>query len=233
MKFAKELVFQYVFDYGDGKKKAFTIRLDGHTLNYLPDHEVRPTEWARLENHQCENCPLDKIKHPFCPIAQNIVQILDSFDEDYSYEELMITVKTPARDYCARTSLQRGLSAMLGIYMVSSGCPIMANLKPMVRYHLPFATVEETVYRAASTYLLGQYFKYKRGDTPDWDLQELVRIYEEVQKVNVAMAARLRSSHAKDANINALIVLDVFAKELPQNIEHSLENLSYLFEDQF
>lgn len=233
MKFNKELVFNYAFDYGDGRVKRFTIRLDGQTLNYLPDQEVRVTEWARLDNHQCPNCPLRKEQHPFCPIAQNIVQVLDSFENDYSYEEITVTVETPIRSYVAKTSLQRGLSAMMGIYMVSSGCPIMARLKPMVRYHLPFATIEETVYRSASTYLLGQYFKMKKGLQPDWELKELIRIYQNVQQVNAAMADRLRSSQAKDANINALIVLDVFAKELPQNIERSLENLSYLFEDQF
>ena len=33
----------------------------------------------------------------------------------------------------------------------------MESLKPMVRFHLPFATVEETVFRSVSTYLLSQY----------------------------------------------------------------------------
>ena len=95
---------------------------------------------------------------------------------------------------------------------------------------LPFATVEETIFRAASTYLLGQYFRSKKGLPADWTLSSLTQVYEEVQKVNMAMAERLRSIPAKDANINALIVLDVFAKEMPMNIEMSLKPLEYLFE---
>ena len=37
--------------------------------------------------------------------------------------------------------------------MALSGCPVLEQLKPMARFHLPFASVEETIYRAASMYL--------------------------------------------------------------------------------
>ncbi len=43
------------------------------------------------------------------------------------------------------------------------------------------------------------------------------------------MASRMRSVVDKDANLNALVVLDVFAKELPFSIKKSLEDLEYLF----
>jgi hypothetical protein len=119
---------------------------------------------------------------------------------------------------------------MIGIYMVTSGCPILSNLKPMVRFHLPFASIEETIYRSASTYLLGQYFKMKKGLQPDWNLTGLAEIYKEIQKVNIGMAARIRSISPKDANINAIVELDVFAKELPDNIQEDLKRLAYLFE---
>ena len=53
--------------------------------------------------------------------------------------------------------------SLIGIYMVTSGCPIMDKLRPMARFHLPFASTEETIYRAISTYLLGQYFLEQKG----------------------------------------------------------------------
>ncbi len=229
----KILEFRYMFSFANGEKKLFDIHLDGETLNYIQEQPPSKSDWALLENEQCENCPLKKEEHTYCPIALNVVDIMNMFENDYSFEEADVIVQTSERSYMTHTSLQRGLSSMLGIFMVSSGCPVMGRLKPMVRYHLPFATVEETVFRAASTYLLGQYFKYKKGRQADWNLNGLMDIYHEVQKVNCGMAERLRSIPAKDANINALIVLDVFAKELPQNIERSLEPLSYLFKDQF
>lgn len=229
----KQLYFHYTFSFANGREKSFDIQLDGESLNYFQQKPSLKSDWALLENKQCENCPLKKDEHPYCPIALNIVQILNVFEDDYSYEEADVIVQTAQRSYLTHTSLQRGLSSMLGIFMVSSGCPVMGRLKPMVRFHLPFATVEETVFRAASTYLLSQYFKYKKGQQADWNLDGLTDIYRGVQKVNYGMADRLRSIQAKDANINALIVLDVFAKELPLNIEQSLEPLTYLFQDQF
>ncbi len=231
MKKTDELWFEYTFAFKD-EKIQFRIDLDPDTLNYIHPQPLETSEWAKLENEQCHNCPLKSDKQPYCPIALNLVNILPKFYDIVSYTEVDVTVHTADRSFFTRTTLQRGLGSMLGIYMVTSGCPVMAKLKPMVRFHLPFATVEETVFRAASTYLLGQYFKYKNELPADWSLQGLVQIYEEVQKVNMAMADRLRSIPAKDANINALIVLDVFAKEMPMNIEMSLKPLEYLFKEQ-
>ncbi len=232
MKQVDKIEFDYIFNIPDKEDMYFNIALNPKTLNYLPPAEIQTAAWAELENEKCVNCPLNSETHQFCPIALNLVNILPKFKDIYSYEQTTVTVNTPDRSYSAKTTLQRGLGSMLGIYMVSSGCPIMAKLKPMVRYHLPFASIEETVFRAASTYLLGQYFKHKKGEKADWSLENLSLIYEEVQKVNMAMAERLRSIPAKDANINALIVLDIFAKEMPMNIEISLKPLEYLFDDQ-
>ena len=231
MKRADELWFEYLFSF-DNEDIRFRIDLDPETLNYIHPAPLETADWAKLENEQCPNCPLNKETHAYCPIALNLVNILPKFYDIFSYTEVDVTVKTNDRSFFLRTTLQRGLGSMLGIYMVTSGCPVMAKLKSMVRFHLPFATVEETVFRAASTYLLGQYFNHKKGLPADWTLDGLTRIYEEVQKVNMAMADRLRSIPAKDANINALIVLDVFAKEMPMNIELSLKPLEYLFKEQ-
>jgi hypothetical protein len=107
----------------------------------------------------------------------------------------------------------------------------MRILRPMVRFHLPFATIEETVYRSVSCYLLGQYFKVKKDKKPDWDLKGLAEAYEEIQKVNLGITNRLRSISDEDANANAIIVLDVFAKALSSSIFVDLRELEYLYQD--
>jgi len=225
------LTFDYEFTFQSGRKSRFQIRLNSRTLEYIqPGNRMTP-EWTKLENHQCENCTLNPSEHPFCPIALNLVDILPEFIDIFSYEETDVVVKSEQRTYSARVPVQQGLSSMLGIYMVSSGCPILTHLKPMVRFHLPFASVEETIYRSVSTYLLRQYFRHMRGEEADWNLKDLVQLYTEIQQVNMDMAERLRSIPAKDANINALIVLDIFAREMPSNIEESLEILEYLFKE--
>ena len=118
--------------------------------------------------------------------------------------------------------------------MVASGCPIMEKLKPMVRYHLPFATLRETQYRVISMYLLAQYFKYRRGKKPDWELKDLVTVYNEVQIVNKAFFQRLAHIKIKDATLNALIKLDMFAKHISVLVnKDALDEMECLFKGYF
>ena len=114
------------------------------------------------------------------------------------YPEVDVVVSSEARSYMKRTSLQQGLSALMGIYMVTSGCPVMAKLKPMVRHHLPFATIEETTYRVLSTYLLSQYFIGKRGGEPDWEMKNLLQLYDEIKQVNASVCRRLSSVKSEE-----------------------------------
>jgi hypothetical protein len=99
----------------------------------------------------------------------------------------------------------------------------------MARFHLPLASREETVYRATSMYLLAQYFAYRDGRVPDLDLNGLAEIYRNLQIVNKAMAERLRSASEQDAAVNAIVILDVLAKALPDAILDSLTEVRHLF----
>ena len=46
-------------------------------------------------------------------------------------------------------------------------------MKRMAYFHLPFATIEETVFRSVTTYLLKQYYKHVAGEETDWTLQNI------------------------------------------------------------
>lgn len=225
----KTLKIHYYFIFDNGRKSSFEINLDRKTLAYLPGKNLKPSSWTKLDHFQCRNCPLKKEEHPECPLALNLTEVITEFSSLQSFDNVHVIVETAERNYSKNTTVQTALSAMLGIFMVTSSCPVMLPLRPMVRFHLPFASVEETIYRSVSTYLLGQFFKYKNGDEADWNLNKLTDDYEDIQMVNSGMAQRMRSVVDKDANLNALVVLDVFAKELPFSIEKSLQNLEYLF----
>jgi hypothetical protein len=99
----------------------------------------------------------------------------------------------------------------------------------MAHYHLPFASEDETIYRAASTYLLGQYLLAQQGDQPDWTLTGLKASYLALQSVNAAMAKRLRQAVEEDGAINAFILLDLFAKALPYSIDDRLDEIRAVF----
>jgi hypothetical protein len=136
---------------------------------------------------------------------------------------------TAERFITQETTVQRGMSSLMGLVMATSGCPHMAFFKPMARFHLPFASAEETVYRATSMYLLAQYFLHKEGHPTDLDLTGLREIYNNIEIVNVAVAKRLRTATEADSAINAIILLDIYTKAIPVVIEESLEEIRYLF----
>ncbi len=141
-----------------------------------------------------------------------------------------IAVVTEARTYLKRAPLQAGISGIIGLIMVTSGCPVMDRLRPMVRTHIPFSTLDETTYRALSMYLLSQYFVRRRGGTPNWDLSGLTEVYGEVRKVNKAFVKRLHTLQIEDASLNAIVNLDVFASFTSMNIATAqLEEVEQLF----
>ncbi len=207
----KTISFHYKFTLSDGEIREFGLELDSETLSLArKEKEIYP-EWTRLPYHKCPNCPLSDAQHMHCPIAANLVGLVEFFKDSISHEEVDVEITTETRRYVKHTSLQIGISSLIGIYMVTSGCPVMDKLRPMVRTHLPFATREETMYRVISMYLLAQYFLYKEGQRPDWDLENLTEIYEEIHTVNKSFCQRLSGIHIKDASLNALVQLDIFA----------------------
>jgi len=210
-------------------EEIIDIRLNSKTLmaEFPP---VEQKEWMKLEFRQCENCRLKKEDVPLCPIAENLNNIIVRFDKRKSFESTLVRVETNERTYEKEVALQQGLGSLIGIIMVTSGCPTMDILKPMVRYHLPFATVEETVFRAASAYLLGQYFRNRQGKEADLDLNGLLEGYQEIQKINIGVTDRLRSTSDIDASTNAIVILDIFAKTLPISIIDGLMGIEYIFD---
>jgi len=223
------LNISYLFTFGHDKVKEFTVRLNRKNLALVREREDAPPAWAALDSHRCDNCPLDAAKTRHCPVALNMAGIVSEFADFFSYETVHVNVTTQERTYSKATTLQEGLSSLIGIIMVTSGCPVMEKLKPMVRFHLPFASIEETVFRMVSMYLVAQYFRKMEGRLADWDLEGLKKIYDDVGRVNMSFAARLKDAAVNDANVNALVNLDVFAKMVPLTAEEMLAEIREYF----
>jgi hypothetical protein len=99
----------------------------------------------------------------------------------------------------------------------------------MARFHLPLASEEETIYRAATMYLLAQYFCGERGGKTDFSFEGLIALYRNIQTVNVHVAKRFRAAGGSDSPVNAIIYLDLYAKGMPYAVQKSLSELRYLF----
>ena len=224
---------QYRFITADGDRQTFDLKIDPRTMELVDGRPLRIPAWTDLAFHQCPHCPLTPQTHPQCPLALSLVSIVNSSGDLTSYDRIRVEVTTTDRFVSQDTSAQKGISSMMGLIIATSGCPHTATFKPMARFHTPLASVEETVYRAASMYLLAQYYLIQEGHAGDLKLEGLTRIYRNVQIINESIAARLRAGSQTDSSVNALILLDMYARHLPIVIEDSLRDLRYLFDPFF
>ncbi|OGW25073.1 MAG: hypothetical protein A2X59_00315 [Nitrospirae bacterium GWC2_42_7] len=207
----KPIKIDYCFRFDNGELKTFNILIDRVTLNLISDKNPEPPEWTVLERNKCSICSLDGRSKKYCPIALNLSAITDEFQDFFSYQNVNVTVNTYERTYSKETNIQEGLGGLIGVIMVTSECPVMEYIKPMVRFHLPFANLLETVYRMSSMYLLSQYFLKMDGEPAGFDLKGLKEIYEKISSVNRDFSQRISEAAKKDASANALVNLDCFA----------------------
>jgi len=202
----------YRFVMRDGQALSFPIRLQSGAFRLLPEARADYPSWTALDCAQCPNCPLAIQESPRCPPAVGLIPIVEAFRNWWSNEEAEVTVTTPDRVITKRTALQNALSGLMGLVMVTSGCPILDKLRPLAFIHMPFGGLEETLYRAATTYLLGQAFREARGLAADRSFAGLVAVYTEIRRINQAFAQRLGAATSGDAALNALIHLDCYAQ---------------------
>ena len=220
---------QYHFTMEDGQQEQFSIQLDPERIEVIHAHGEQLPEWARLSCHQCPNCTLAADTHPYCPPAVNMVDVVHRFDALLSHDETLVKVEADGRRFEANTTVQRAVSSLMGLLMAASGCPVTVFFKPMARFHWPFASMDETHWRAISAYLIAQYFHHIDGGEADTELTGLSQIYKEVQTVNITFAKRLRKACQYDGMVNGIILLDMFAKSMPDAIDETLADMAYLF----
>lgn len=220
--------YQYKFEFENGPETNFEVNLDAHSLSLLDDNKAQKPAWTKLSYNQCENCPLSSDVE-YCPVAVNLAKIVEAFQNDVSFETTVVTVKTPERTYVKKTSLQKGISSIIGLFMTTSNCPIMDKLRPMARFHLPFATSVETFFRSISTYLTAQFLLSRKGREPDWTLSKLLEYYKEINLVNKGMSNRLAKASERDANVNAVVILHSFGDGISYFIQDGLEEIEPMF----
>ena len=224
-----QIRFVYTYKFKDGSAKHFDLHLDAANLLLITEKQEDLPLWALLPFNKCAICPLSEKDHVYCPICANLAGIVEQFKNFLSHEKVSVTVACDERFYGKETTVQGGLSPLLGIIMTTSGCPVMEQLKPMVRFHLPFASLDETIFRMVSMYLFVQYYRNQDGKPAEWNLDGLLKAYAEVSIVNRDFANRLRDAAKKDANINALVNLDCIAAMMPFAAEETLKSLKPYF----
>ena len=220
---------QYHITLPDGEVAHYDLKFNSETIDLLDNIPPQLPSWTDLEFQQCPHCPLEKENFPSCPLAANLINIINHFDELISYENIQLEVVTENRTITKQTTAQEALSAMMGLVIPASGCPHTSFFRPMARFHLPLADADVTIYRATSMFLLAQYFLHNKGKKVDFEFDGLRKIYENMQTLNNSIAERLRAASKTDSSVNALVILDMFTKVIPVAIEDSLEEIKCLF----
>jgi hypothetical protein len=212
------ITFRYRITFKDASKRTLAVKLDPESLTLLHEEPPPTPEWTRLGFHTCPNCPLDEAKHERCPVAVNLGGVISEFPGRRSFEEVHVIVEGPNRTYAKHTTLQATVSSLLGLFMPTSGCPILNKLRPMVEMHLPFQTREETVFRMISMYLFVQHILHKGGQKADWELAGLISHLDEISKVNKAFCERLKAMAEADVSTDALVVLSTLGEFPSQSV---------------
>lgn len=220
---------EYQFKFNENEIKSYLIELD-ENAKLVPNTTIT-YQWTKLEFEKCKHCPLIQDQFPECPVAHNIAELAEAFKDRVSHNEIEITVKSNERSYLKRASIQEGLFSIFGLIMATSGCPHMDFFRPMARFHLPFSSTEETIVRSVSMYLLGQYFNHKKGLKADFDLEHLNALYDNVNQVNEGILARIRTIAEKDADMNAITILQSFAMLLNMALSNELSSIASLFDN--
>lgn len=221
------MTIQYFFTFDDGLELKFNVDID-RVFDVKQDLSKAPG-WTRLDNNQCSNCPLSKDKFSHCPAALDLDKVARDFQRFPAQTKVNVRVVTPEREYVKRASLEEGVRALMGLIMATCACPIFSQLKPNARNHLPFASKDEFILRSASMYLMNQYFIYKDGGQPDWELKGLVKTNEQLGLVNHAFWQRVVAAFQNDSNSKALLSFFTMSSSVSASLDAQLNKIKPVF----
>src|ERR1700738_2675583 len=171
---------RYRFDLSDGSQKSLDFTFDAVDFRLSNAAPASPPFWTALAFNQCANCPLDAVDHPHCPAALQMASAVDLLKALVSFDTVGVTVTQAERTIYAETTAQQAMSSVLGLIMATAGCPWADRFRPMARFHLPFASEMETVYRSISMFLLARELA---GESRIRGFAELEKLYENMHGV--------------------------------------------------
>jgi hypothetical protein len=220
------LRIEYRFDLPNGARKHVQLNFNAVDFRLINETIAEPPFWTELKFNQCGNCPLNSRQSPQCPAALHMVPAVEALKELVSFDTVGVTVVQAERTIHAETSAQQAMSSVLGLIMATAGCPWTDHLRPMARFHLPFASDAETVYRSVCMFLLARNLT---GAPDSGGFAWLQTLYENLHVVNRDMSRRLGAATRTDPARNAMALLDSYTTLLPAALDGSLEDLKPLF----
>lgn len=201
----RKLRVTYSVEKPSGEVVEFAIRLDEHGL--LEDLAGDGPAWTHMNAERCPNCVIERAA---CRAALAIVPVVEAFIDIDSLQQVRARARMPNHTAEIEAPISHVASSIMGLSMAASGCPKFAPFRGMAIFHQPFATLEETVIRAAGFMLLG---RWAHGTLAVEDpFAPLIDAWQQLEEVNMRISRSLRDHCAADAALNGLVNLDMFAK---------------------
>jgi hypothetical protein len=222
-------MIEYTFVLNDGHARTIVVDPERSGASHAAADVANAPPWTLLGENKCPHCPLSAAETPVCPPAYDAREVLKLFSDIISCEVIDVRVKTPEREISKRCDVQTALMAVLGLIMASSGCPILAELRAMAVFHLPFSNHTETIYRTTANHLLKQFFAARRGETPDYKLDKLRKLYADLEELNHAFFGRIKAAAKEDANLNAVTHLLAMSMLVTASMDEGLVELESFF----
>ncbi len=224
---SEALTITYRFDLPDGSTRTLDFAFGAVDFKMQKAPPDPPPFWTELAFSRCANCPLDEKLNAHCPAAMQLASALEPLSALVSFDNVGVTVTQAERTVYAQTSAQQAMSSVIGLVMATSGCPWTDHLRPMARFHLPFASEAETLYRSIGMFLLARTLA---GSDESQGFAALEALYENLHVVNRDMSRRLGAAARTDPARNAMALLDAYTTLLPAALERSLDELRPLFD---
>ena len=219
-------MIHYKFLLRDGSEQVITVDLDRATAPLAAPADA--PDWTALEFRKCLNCPLKVEDSPRCPAALDLAPTISAFARIISHETAEVVVHTPQRVVGRQCQVQDALSSVVALIMATSACPILGKMRGLAQTHLPFSTIDETLFRIAGAYLIKQLIEQRRGGEPDWELKKLREHYVELEILNHAFTQRVKAAAQEDSTLNAVSALGVLSMGIGFTLDDALSDLERL-----
>ena len=111
------MIIQYFFDFDTGQQLNFEVDLE-REFDFKQNLSSAP-DWTKLDNNQCQNCPLKKSVFSHCPAALDLDKVMADFQKTPASTKVNVRVATPEREYSKRVTLEEGVRALMGLIMAT------------------------------------------------------------------------------------------------------------------
>ena len=217
----------YTLDLEDGRALCYEFIFD-ESYRLRPPEAAEVKAWTRLTCHQCPHCPLTESNHPQCPIARNLDGIVEDSKNALCSSKARVAVEAGHRRYHLDCDTRQALRSLFGLIMSTSGCPHLDWLRPLARFHLPLADIDETLFRILSLQLVELYLT---GDPAALaQASEIIQTrYAAVEAVNRSFISRLQAYCRADAGKRALEALGIYAQLFTLHVQSNFAPLQKYF----